>query len=83
MTGTVVVIEEVMVVGTGVATGELMGVTGVGCCHLFPRDRTADKDGRGRSEAGGDSKWQGLLCFSSVILRGKSTGERQPGHDNG
>ena len=38
-----------------VGTGEVMVVTGVGCCHFFPRDRTASKDGRDGSEIGGCS----------------------------
>ena len=29
-----------------VGTGEVMVVTGVGCCHFFPSDKTAAKDGR-------------------------------------
>ena len=45
-TGATVAVE--LEVGTGVETG-------VGCCHFFPRDRTASKDGRDGSEIGGCS----------------------------
>ena len=58
-----------LVVGTGIETGKVMGVTGVGCCHLFSRDRTADNDGRGRSAVEGDSdrsNGRGLVSFSEV-----------------
>ena len=57
-----------LVVGTGVETGEVMVVTGVGWCHFFPRDKTAAKDGRCRSAVEVDSdRSNGRGCSVSLM----------------